>query len=148
MSTFIKSCSEGELINDSDTMNVKQGQTESSRLKRTFTLPRNPFGNNRMSKHRSKQKDADSKSIINVSSEQNVLNESEKCGKKVFRRPSWKKFITKIAHHMNSVGVTAVIIFFTRHSAYLFREYVNEMVYLRRKVVNNPSRSFQYLRQN
>lgn len=116
MSTFIKSCSEGELINDSDTMNVKQSQTESSRLKRTFTLPRNPFGNNRMSKHRSKQKDADSKSIINVSSEQNVLNESEKCGKKVFRRPSWKKFINKIAHHMNSVGVTAVIIFLTQHS--------------------------------
>lgn len=103
--SVLKSCSDGELlsVNDNMTMSPERNNTQSvepSRLKRTFTLPRNPFQSTRMSKRKMKSKD----SGINTS-DSNLNSEQEKNNKKVFRRPSWRKFINKIAQHIGGVPV-------------------------------------------
>lgn len=43
LSSVLKSCSESELINEVTDNNMTPKQVEGSRLKRTFTLPRNPL---------------------------------------------------------------------------------------------------------
>ncbi|XP_044732949.1 ubiquitin carboxyl-terminal hydrolase 31 isoform X1 [Chrysoperla carnea] len=99
----MKSCSDGELlsndksvIHNSDNLNHSTPNVEhctQSRLKRTFTLPRNPL---RISKRKPKSRDHQNNETNNLQSD----NMPDK-GKKVFRRPSWKKFINKLAQHMN-----------------------------------------------
>lgn len=99
--SVLKSCSDGELLNVNDNMSPERNNSKSvepSRLKRTFTLPRNPFQSTRMSKRKMKSKD----SGINTS--ETNLSE-EKNNKKVFRRSSWRKFINKIAQHIGGVPV-------------------------------------------
>lgn len=95
---IIKSESAGILYNNEMTLipetNVQSN--EHSKLKRTFTLPRNPFGSTRMSKRRSKTKESDTDLKI-------VTNEVDMNNKKVFRRPSIRKFINKIAQHIGGV---------------------------------------------
>lgn len=103
--SVLKSCSDGELLsaNDNMIMNTERSKVQSvetSRLKRTFTLPRNPFHTTRMSKRKIKSKDG----VINTS-DQNLNTEQDKNNKKVFRRPSWRKFINKIAQHIGGVPV-------------------------------------------
>lgn len=92
----IKSNSLG-ILNYSE-MTLKETNTqikEASTLKRSFTLPRNPFNsNNRMSKRRPKSKDESDLKIVTNSADVN---------KKVFRRPSLRKFINKIAQHIGGV---------------------------------------------
>jgi ubiquitin carboxyl-terminal hydrolase 31 len=92
----IKSNSAGDLLgNNAMTLipeSPVQQSVELSKLKRTFTLPRNPFNSTRMSKRRLKSKENDAD------------NEADKT-KKVFRRPSIRKFINKIAQHIGGVPV-------------------------------------------
>ncbi|KAI4456321.1 ubiquitin carboxyl-terminal hydrolase [Holotrichia oblita] len=107
--------------NHSDgTINSVTGTTtnnEPSRLKRTFTLPRIPFNAARMSKRKSK-KDGNNVVVLtnhnnnnnnnmnknNSNSDVNLNNDVER-SKKVFRRPSFRKFINKIAQHIGGVPV-------------------------------------------
>ncbi|KAJ8973179.1 hypothetical protein NQ317_007155 [Molorchus minor] len=89
----IKSISSGILNNE---MTLIPESNEPSRLKRSFTLPRNPFNTTRMSKRRPKSKENDIDLKI-------VTNESDMNNKKVFRRPSIRKFINKIAQHIGGV---------------------------------------------
>lgn len=70
---------------------------ETSRLKRTFTLPRNPFNSARMSKRKPKEAPAE---IDNKTASQDERN-----NRKVFRRPSFRKIINKIAQHIGGVPV-------------------------------------------
>lgn len=88
--TVMKSNSDGELLSKAEMTIEEQQQQEQqsvevSRLKRTFTLPRNPL---RMSKRKSKQ-------------------EFDANNKKVFRTPSLRKIINKIAQHIGGVPVYA-----------------------------------------
>ncbi|KAL3274492.1 hypothetical protein HHI36_015875 [Cryptolaemus montrouzieri] len=69
--------------------------SEPPKLKRTFTLPRNPFGTTRMSKRKFQNKENEDAKAPNV----------DEKNKKVFRRPSIRKFINKIAQHINGVNV-------------------------------------------
>lgn len=78
-------------------------QVETSRLKRTFTLPRNPL--TRISKRKLKTKDEPKpEDTKNVSVSVQVVDERNN-NKKVFRRPSFRKFINKIAQHIGGVPV-------------------------------------------
>lgn len=108
LSSVLKSCSESELINEVSETNVTPKQVEGSRLKRTFTLPRNPFGTIKPSSSKNKSSDGDSK----PASASSVLGESQKedgvIERKLFRRPSWKRFLNKIAQHMSTVNVSGV----------------------------------------
>lgn len=112
LTSVFKSCSEGELINEvSDTTKV-QKQVEGSRLKRTFTLPRNPFGSGKPSSSKTKPIDNDNK----PTSASSVIGEPPKdesvIERKLFRRPSWKRFLNKIAQHMGTVNVAGVSIWY------------------------------------
>lgn len=95
---------------------------EPSKLKRSFTLPRNPFSTVRMSKRKPKKDNNNittttggtnnvvvtNNSNNNISnSDVNLNNEVERSNnnKKVFRRPSFRKFINKIAQHIGGVPV-------------------------------------------
>lgn len=92
----IKSNSLGILNYSEMTLKETNTQNEGSTLKRSFTLPRNPFNsNNRMSKRRPKSKDESDLKI--------VTNNNTDVNKKVFRRPSIRKFINKIAQHIGGV---------------------------------------------
>ncbi|KAJ3646672.1 hypothetical protein Zmor_024248 [Zophobas morio] len=75
----IKSNSAGDLLGtDAMTLIPESPVSQSvelSKLKRTFTLPRNPFNATRMSKRRIKTKE----------------NEQDSDNKKVFRRPSFRR---------------------------------------------------------
>lgn len=140
----MKSVSEGELGVEEEIKLVEpRGAT---RLKRTFTLPRNPFqsASSRMSRRRPKQQQqqqthGDSRDANNGApcAKENIRNaryaegmqqplslrqnltgrlhggqqtgqiqecQERPCGKKVFRRPSWRKFINKMVRHMSNVG--------------------------------------------
>ncbi|XP_018057947.1 PREDICTED: ubiquitin carboxyl-terminal hydrolase 31-like [Atta colombica] len=146
--SVMKSVSEGELGVEEE---VKPAEPRgATRLKRTFTLPRNPFqsASSRMSRRRPKQQQqthGDSRDANHgaPSAKENVRNnarytdggqppsqqqqqqqqrqnamgrlhggqqtgnqefQERPCGKKVFRRPSWKKFINKMVRHMSNVG--------------------------------------------
>lgn len=100
--TVMKSNSEGELLKSNEmTINSERTNVQSaepSRLKRTFTLPRNPFNATRASKRRAKPRDE-------TENKPHTNNESERNNKKVFRRPSFRKFINKIAQHIGGVPV-------------------------------------------
>ncbi|XP_048519640.1 ubiquitin carboxyl-terminal hydrolase 31 isoform X2 [Dendroctonus ponderosae] len=97
--SFAKSSSAGELLNRVE-MTFESGAQEPSTLKRTFTLPRNPFNASRMSKKwtRTNENESDIARDIKI-----VNGDSEKNNKKVFRRPSIKKIISKIAQHISGV---------------------------------------------
>ncbi|XP_060522834.1 ubiquitin carboxyl-terminal hydrolase 31 [Cylas formicarius] len=90
---FSKSKSDGELLN-CDEMTLETN--EPSVLKRTFTLPRNPFNSVRSSKRRIKTLENNVTEII-------VNGDVEKNNRRVFRRPSIRKFINKIAQHIGPV---------------------------------------------
>lgn len=108
---IMKSSSEGEILDREETQLINDSSDcgnryPESKLKRTFTLPRNPFVSTRMSKRKAKHKEGkDSKgpSIQTISEVQNL--ETQKSNKKVFRRPSWKKFLNKVVQHMSTVAV-------------------------------------------
>ncbi|XP_039753826.1 ubiquitin carboxyl-terminal hydrolase 4 [Pararge aegeria] len=108
LSSVLKSCSESELINEVAEANMTPKQVEGSRLKRTFTLPRNPFGTSKPSSSKSKTIENDNK----PSSASSVINVTQKdeggLERKLFRRPSWKIFLNKIAQHMSTVNVSGV----------------------------------------
>lgn len=110
LSSVLKSCSEGELINEVAETAMTPKQVEGSRLKRTFTLPRNPFGTARPSSSRNKSSDNDNKSTTGT-----IVGTTQKdegtVERKLFRRPSWKIFLNKIAQHMSTVNVSGVSIF-------------------------------------
>lgn len=79
--SFVKSSSAGELLNRVE-MTLENGVQEPSTLKRTFTLPRNPFNSARMSKRRPKMGDNES----DIARDIKIGNgDSEKNNKKVFR---------------------------------------------------------------
>ncbi|XP_050298037.1 ubiquitin carboxyl-terminal hydrolase 31 isoform X2 [Anthonomus grandis grandis] len=99
---FVKSNSAGELLNRIE-MTLENGVQEASTLKRTFTLPRNPFNSARMSKRRPKTGDNEPENVRDLKI---VNGDAEKNNKKVFRRPSIKKIISsinKIAQHISGV---------------------------------------------
>lgn len=148
--SVMKSVSEGELGVEEE---VKRAEPRgATRLKRTFTLPRNPFqsASSRMSRRRPKQQQqqihcadhagkecgvrenarnnaasrhAASEGIMQQQQQrqnapgrllhgggnQQIVQDCQErqtpCGKKVFRRPSWRKFINKMVRHMSNVGV-------------------------------------------
>lgn len=139
--SVMKSVSEGELGVEEE---VKPAEPRgATRLKRTFTLPRNPFqsASSRMSRRRPKQTHGDVNNGAPSAKDNNARNNNARhadggvqpsqqqqrqsatgrlhggqqttgnqetqerpCGKKVFRRPSWKKFINKMVRHMSNVG--------------------------------------------
>lgn len=127
---FIKSSSEGELLDRSEETTLIMVDQESGvgeclgpnnrpnnstsrsepKLKRTFTLPRNPFTSSRMSKRRAKHKENNIKTndqitIHNNSSGDPTTTTTNIIKKKVFRRPSLRKFFTKMVQHVSSVNV-------------------------------------------
>ncbi|XP_045525796.1 ubiquitin carboxyl-terminal hydrolase 31 isoform X1 [Pieris brassicae] len=107
LSTVLKSCSESELISEVTESNMTSKQVEGSRLKRTFTLPRNPFGTTKPSSSKNKGNDSDNKpSSANPLATTN--KEEGGLERKLFRRPSWKIFLNKIAQHMSTVNTTVV----------------------------------------
>ncbi|XP_066153397.1 ubiquitin carboxyl-terminal hydrolase 31 [Euwallacea fornicatus] len=95
--SFEKSRSAGELLSCVE-MTLENGAQESA-LKRTFTLPRNPFNSARMSKRWPKTNDNES----DISRDIKIVNGDSEKNKKVFRRPSIKKIISKIAQHISGV---------------------------------------------
>ncbi|XP_050459190.1 ubiquitin carboxyl-terminal hydrolase 31-like [Cataglyphis hispanica] len=151
--SVMKSVSEGELGVEEE--EVKRTEPRgATRLKRTFTLPRNPFqsASSRMSRRHPKQQQQQQTSHcldpkecgnnVTASAKENARNATRHatvegilqqqqqrsnatgrlhgggnqivqdcqerqapCGKKVFRRPSWRKFINKMVRHMSNVGV-------------------------------------------
>nr|CAD7598965.1 unnamed protein product [Timema genevievae] len=105
---IMKSSSEGEILDREETQLINNSSEfnnrySESKLKRTFTLPRNPFMSSRLSKRKAKHKDVKGSSTQTISEVHN--SDLQKSTKKVFRRPSWKKFINKMVQHMSSVGV-------------------------------------------
>lgn len=108
LSSVLKSCSESELISEVAEAIMTPKQVEGSRLKRTFTLPRNPFGTSKPSSSKNKTADNDNK----PTSANSVINVTQKdeggLERKLFRRPSWKIFLNKIAQHMSTVSVSGV----------------------------------------
>lgn len=98
--SVMKSNSDGELLSKNEmTLNSEQQSViEPSRLKRTFTLPRNPINTLRMSKRKFKAKE-------NSNNENENCNEQERNNRKVFRTPSLRKIINKIAQHIGGVPV-------------------------------------------
>ncbi|XP_028174663.1 ubiquitin carboxyl-terminal hydrolase 31 [Ostrinia furnacalis] len=108
LSSVMKSCSESELINEVSDAAMTPKQVEGSRLKRTFTLPRNPFGTAKPTSSKNKVHDTESK----PTSASSIASEPQKdeggIERKLFRRPSWKRFLNKIAQHMSTVNVSGV----------------------------------------
>lgn len=106
----------------------EERKSGTTRFKRTFTLPKNPFYNTsgaingrKMSKRRNfKSKETSGRtdsSSATTTAATNVKNtndqihpnlyaaDKQQVNKKIFRRPSWKKLINKMVQHMSSVGV-------------------------------------------
>ncbi|XP_071443235.1 ubiquitin carboxyl-terminal hydrolase 43 isoform X2 [Hetaerina americana] len=116
---IMKSSSEGELLERDETrlisnnadcecfdQRLNSNRYAESKLKRTFTLPRNPFVSSRMSKRKAKHKEG-TETVGKGSSIQTIseVNGDPKTNKKLFRRPSWKKFLNKMFQHVSSVSV-------------------------------------------
>lgn len=79
---------------------------EPSRLKRTFTLPRNPFGAAaRISKRKLNATNPSAADVADsdINSSHNNNNNINNSNKKIFRRPSLRKFINRIAQHIGGV---------------------------------------------
>ncbi|KAF4521187.1 hypothetical protein B566_EDAN010649 [Ephemera danica] len=127
---FIKSSSEGELLDRAEGTKLIMGDQDCGeclvgtmhrpgnnnstprlsggvepKLKRTFTLPRNPFASSRMSKRRAKLKDGNKQEngVAQPSSESSIHGTVDTNKKKVFRRPSLRKFFSKMVQHVSSV---------------------------------------------
>lgn len=116
LSSVLKSCSESELINEVSETNMTPKQVEGSRLKRTFTLPRNPFGTIKPSSSKNKSVENDGKPTSASSASVEPHREDCVIERKLFRRPSWKRFLNKIAQHMSTVNVSGVsIVAILRH---------------------------------
>ncbi|XP_025829608.1 ubiquitin carboxyl-terminal hydrolase 31 [Agrilus planipennis] len=108
VAVVMKSSSDGELLGPSEmTLNNSNNvqSVETSRLKRTFTLPRNPFNSTRMSRRRIKSGNNETDNKTNNNNNHNNSNEMDKNNKKIFRRPSFRKLINKIAQHIGGVPV-------------------------------------------
>lgn len=118
LSSVLKSCSESELINEVSETNMTPKQVEGSRLKRTFTLPRNPFGTIKPSSSKNKSGENDSKPTSASSASGDPQREDGVMERKLFRRPSWKRFLNKIAQHMSTVNVSGVSIVTILHHLY------------------------------
>ncbi|XP_049853999.1 ubiquitin carboxyl-terminal hydrolase 31 isoform X1 [Schistocerca gregaria] len=109
---IMKSSSEGEILDREETQLINEtadftraNSYAEPKLKRTFTLPRNLLSS-RMSKRRAKHKEGKDVNASNAQTISEVQNtDAQKSNKKVFRVPSWKKFINKVVHHMSTVGV-------------------------------------------
>lgn len=107
--SVMKPSAECEVISAPEmTINADTNQQQQpTSLKRTFTLPRNPFNATRMSKRKLKSKDSvsnhdgDNKNNMNATNDEQQRNNN----KKVFRKPSFRKFINKIAQHIGGVPV-------------------------------------------
>lgn len=110
LSSVLKSCSESELINEVCETSMTPKQVEGSRLKRTFTLPRNPFGTIKPSSSKNKTVENDGKPTSASSASVEPQREDGVIERKLFRRPSWKRFLNKIAQHMSTVNVSGVSI--------------------------------------
>ncbi|GBP90841.1 Ubiquitin carboxyl-terminal hydrolase 31 [Eumeta japonica] len=82
-------------------------QVEGSKLKRTFTLPRNPFGTVKSNNNKTKTNDTENK-LPNDSTSKDLSKDEGGLERKLFRRPSWKRFINRIAQHMTTVNVSGV----------------------------------------
>ncbi|XP_050667037.1 ubiquitin carboxyl-terminal hydrolase 31 [Leptidea sinapis] len=108
LTSVLKSCSESELINEVVETNMTTKQVEGSLLKRTFTLPRNPFGSVRASSSKNRPVDTDSKPPIATSAVVGTQINEGAVERKLFRRPSWKIFLNKIAQHMTTVNTGGV----------------------------------------
>ncbi|XP_013199948.2 ubiquitin carboxyl-terminal hydrolase 4 [Amyelois transitella] len=107
LSSVLKSCSESELINEISDTSMTPKQVEGSRLKRTFTLPRNPFGTIKPSVSKNKTNESDK--LFNSNSDAiDSQKEAVTIERKLFRRPSWRRFLNKIAQHMSTVNVSSV----------------------------------------
>lgn len=124
LSSVLKSCSESELINEVSETNMTPKQVEGSRLKRTFTLPRNPFGTIKPSSSKNKTAENDGKPTSASSASGEPQREDGVIERKLFRRPSWKRFLNKIAQHMSTVNVSGVSI-----EAILHHLYVLSLIY-------------------
>lgn len=136
--TVMKSVSDGDLGVDEvkpESRGSAREQYANSRLKRTFTLPKNPFlSAARMSKRRGaksqqqNQRDPRDNNTSALGKENNMrnnvqneqkpallldgqrphvggINDQRNSSKKVFRRPSWKKFFNRVVQHVSSMGV-------------------------------------------
>ncbi|KOX78315.1 Ubiquitin carboxyl-terminal hydrolase 31 [Melipona quadrifasciata] len=127
-SAVMKSVSEGELGVEEVKLSEPKAEESASRLKRTFTLPRNPFRSaSRMLRRRPKQNrdTKDGGSAVSTKDRNNMQQHQQQVEsmqqnvgrlhgsqsypdrpgvKKVFRRPSWRKFINKMVQHMSNVG--------------------------------------------
>lgn len=127
-SAVMKSVSEGELgVEEVKLSEPNKLRDSATRLKRTFTLPRNLFqSGNRMSRRRSKHnRDTKDSSAVSAKDRNNMQQHQQQVDsmqqnmgrlyggqsyqerpgvKKVFRRPSWKKFLNKMVQHMSNVG--------------------------------------------
>ncbi|XP_021189529.3 ubiquitin carboxyl-terminal hydrolase 31 isoform X1 [Helicoverpa armigera] len=108
LSSVLKSCSESELINEVSDNSMTQKQVEGSRLKRTFTLPRNPFGTTKPGSSKNKSSENESKPASASSTLSEAPKDENGVERKLFRRPSWKRFLNKIAQHMSTVHVSGV----------------------------------------
>ncbi|KAJ8728129.1 hypothetical protein PYW08_016514 [Mythimna loreyi] len=108
ISSVLKSCSESELINEVSDNSMTQKQVEGSRLKRTFTLPRNPFGTSKPGSSKNKSNENESKPACASSTIVDTPKDESGIERKLFRRPSWKRFLNKIAQHMSTVHVSGV----------------------------------------
>lgn len=108
LTSVMKSCSESELINEVSDANMTPKQVEGSRLKRTFTLPRNPFGTTKPTSSKNKIHDNETKPTSASSIPSESQREEGGIERKLFRRPSWKRFLNKIAQHMSTVNVSGV----------------------------------------
>lgn len=111
LSSVLKSCSESELINEVSDNSMTQKQVEGSRLKRTFTLPRNPFGTTKPGSSKNKSNESENKPTSASSTIVDAPKDENGIERKLFRRPSWKRFLNKIAQHMSTVHVSGVSIF-------------------------------------
>lgn len=89
--------------------NVTQTNSSPNKLVRSFTLPRNPFGSVRVIKRKLNTTNSQNDQNHSENADPNKFDDNDRNGRKVFRRPSWKKFINKIAQHMNTVGVSKVL---------------------------------------
>lgn len=109
------SVSDGELLLEKQTaIKISDSGTSfptnvnETKLKRTFTFARNALYGSRMSKRKSKHKESNketnNKGSMVISDMENIES-AQKQNKKLFRRPSWNKFINKFVQKVSTLGV-------------------------------------------
>ncbi|KAG8251991.1 Ubiquitin carboxyl-terminal hydrolase 31 [Homalodisca vitripennis] len=111
------STSDGELLTEKQTLNTINDSgvcnptvhtnLQESKLKRTFTLTRNAFTGSRSSKRKGKHKGSkdnlSGKGTMVIQDSENM--DIQKQNKKLFRRPSWNKFLSKMVQKVSNLGV-------------------------------------------